>query len=65
VLRGTGAGRVAVWPDDATLNLWALPAEPLAVLLFQMVEHGEGAAAYYADITQAVLTLAVSAPSPR
>jgi hypothetical protein len=62
VLRGVGARRVAVWPDDATLNLWALPAEPLAVLLFQMIEHGQGSAAYYADITQAVLTLAVTAP---
>jgi hypothetical protein len=62
VLRGVGARRVAVWPDDATLNLWALPAEPLAVLLFQMIEHGDGSAAYYADITQAVLTLAVTAP---
>ena len=62
VLRGVGARRVAVWPDDATLNLWALPAEPLAVLLFQMIEHGDGSAAYYADITQAVLTLAVGAP---
>jgi hypothetical protein len=27
-----------------------------------MIEHGEGGAAYYADITQAVLTLAVGAP---
>jgi hypothetical protein len=62
VLRGVGAGRVAVWPDDATLNLWALPPEALAVLLFQLVEHGDGSAAYYADITQAVLTLAVTAP---
>ena len=62
VLRGTGAGRVAIWPDDATLNLWALPPGTLAVLLHQMIEHGDGAAAYYADITQAVLTLAVTAP---
>jgi hypothetical protein len=62
VLRGTGAGRVAIWPDDATLNLWTLPPENLAVLLHQMIEHGDGAAAYYADITQAVLTLAVTAP---
>jgi hypothetical protein len=62
VLRGTGAGRVAVWPDDATLSLWSLPPENLAVLLFQMIEHGDGAAAYYADVAQAVLTLAVTAP---
>jgi hypothetical protein len=32
------------------------------VLLFQMTEHGDGNAAYYADVTQAVLTLAVTAP---
>lgn len=65
VLRGTGARRVAVWPDDTSPNLWALPPDSLAVLLFQMVEHGDGGAAYYADITQAVLTLAVTArPGP-
>jgi hypothetical protein len=62
VLRGVGAGRIVVWPDEATLSLWALPAEQLAVLLFQLVEQGQGSAAYYADITQAVLTLAVTAP---
>ena len=27
-----------------------------------MIEHGDGAAAYYADVTQAVLILAVTAP---
>jgi hypothetical protein len=32
------------------------------VLLFQMIDSGDGAAAYYADIMQAVLTLAVAAP---
>jgi hypothetical protein len=62
VLRGTGARRVAVWPDEATLCLWRLPGRDLAVLLFQMTEHGDGNAAYYADVTQAVLTLAVTAP---
>jgi hypothetical protein len=25
VLRGTGAGRVAIWPDEASLSLWDLP----------------------------------------
>jgi hypothetical protein len=44
--------------------LWELPARELAVLLFQMTEHGTGAAAYYADMTQAVLTMAVCAPGP-
>ena len=34
----------------------------LAVLLYQMIDSGTGAAAYYADIMQAVLTLAVLAP---
>jgi hypothetical protein len=33
------------------------------VLLYQMIESGTGAAAYYADILQAVLTLAVTAPA--
>jgi hypothetical protein len=64
VLRGVGARRIAVWPDEATLSLWELPARELAVLLFQMTEHGTGAAAYYADMTQAVLTMAVCAPGP-
>jgi hypothetical protein len=62
VLRGAGAGRVAVWPDEATLSLWDLPARDLAVLLFQLTEQGEGNAAYYADVTQAVIVLAVTAP---
>jgi len=62
VLRGAGARRVAIWPDDASLSLWDLPARDLAVLLFQVTEQGEGNAAYYADVTQAVLTLAVTAP---
>jgi len=62
LLYGAGARRVAVWPDEARLSLWALPAQDLAVLLYQMIETGTGAAAYYADIMQAVLTLAVTAP---
>ena len=62
LLYGAGARRVAVWPDEARLSLWDLPAQDLAVLLYQMIETGTGAAAYYADIMQAVLTLAVTAP---
>ena len=62
VLRGAGAGRIAVWPDEASLSLWALPPRDLAVLMFQLTEQGEGNAAYYADVTQAVLMLAVTAP---
>jgi hypothetical protein len=53
---------VAVWPDEARLSLWDLPPADLAVLLYQMIESGTGAAAYYADVLQAVVTLAVTAP---
>jgi hypothetical protein len=62
LLHATGAGRVAVWPDVATISLWDLPPRDLAVTLFQMIDTGHGDAAYYADVTQAVLTLAVTAP---
>jgi len=62
LLYGAGARRVAVWPDEARLSLWDLPARDLAVLLYQMIETGTGNAAYYADILQAVLILAVTAP---
>jgi hypothetical protein len=62
LLHGAGARRVAVWPDEATLSLWALPPAELAVVLFQLIETGTDAAAYYADVTQAVITLAVTAP---
>ena len=62
LLYGAGARRVAIWPDQARLSLWRLPARDLAVLLYQMIDTGTGAAAYYADILQAVLTLAVLAP---
>ena len=62
LLYGAGARRVAIWPDEARVSLWDLPARDLAVLLYQMIESGDGAAAYYADIMQAVVTLAVTAP---
>jgi hypothetical protein len=62
LLYGAGARRVAIWPDEARLSLWDLPSQDLAVLLYQMIETGDGAAAYYADIMQAVLILAVTAP---
>ncbi len=62
LLYGAGARRVAVWPDEARLSLWDLPPRDLAVLLYQMIESGTGAAAYYADIMQAILILAVTAP---
>jgi len=62
LLYGAGARRVAIWPDEARLSLWDLPAADLAVLLYQMIETGDGAAAYYADILQAAVRLAVMAP---
>jgi len=62
LLYGAGARRVAIWPEQASLSLWDLPPGDLAVLLFQMIESGDGAAAYYADIMQAVLMLATTAP---
>ena len=66
LLHAAGASSVAVWPDEADLSLWALRPRDLAVTLFQMLDTAtEGPAAYYADITQAVLTLAVTAlPGP-
>jgi len=62
LLHAAGAGRVAIWPDEATVSLWGLPPAELAVTLFQLIETGTGEAAYYADVTQAVITLAVTAP---
>jgi hypothetical protein len=62
LLHAAGARRVAIWPDEATISLWDLPPADLAVTLFQLIETGTGEAAYYADVTQAVLTLAVTAP---
>jgi hypothetical protein len=62
LLYGAGARRVAIWPDEARLSLWELPPRDLAVVLYQMIQTGDGAAAYYADIMQAVLILAVTAP---
>jgi hypothetical protein len=62
VLRTAGARRTAVWPDDASLSLWDLPPGQLTTTLADLVEHGTGGAAYYADILDAVVSLAVSAP---
>ncbi|MGH3410521.1 MAG: hypothetical protein ACRDRJ_49700, partial [Streptosporangiaceae bacterium] len=61
-LHGTGAARVAVWPDDTGISLWALPPQVLTVALFQMIDTGTRPAAYYADLTQATLSLAIHAP---
>jgi hypothetical protein len=42
--------------------MWDLPPQDLAVLLYQMIESGTGAAAYYADMLYACVVLAVTAP---
>jgi hypothetical protein len=63
LLHGAGARHVAIWPDEARLSLWDIPAPDLAVLLYQMIDTGQGNAAYYADILQAILTLACTAPA--
>jgi hypothetical protein len=62
LLHGVGARRVAIWPDEARLCLWDLPPRDLGVLLLEMIETGDGAAAYYTDIMQTVVTLALAAP---
>jgi hypothetical protein len=62
LLYAAGAQRVAIWPDEASLSLWVLPAEDLAVTLFEMIESGDGAAAFYADVLQSAARLAVHAP---
>jgi hypothetical protein len=62
LLYGAGARHVAIWPDEARVSIWDLPAPDLAVLLYQMIETGTGNAAYYADLLYAVVTLAVTAP---
>jgi hypothetical protein len=62
LLHGVGARRVAIWPDEARLSLWDLPPRDLGVLLLQMIETGDGAAAFYADIMQTVINLALAAP---
>jgi hypothetical protein len=63
VLRESGARNVAVWPDDARLSLWSLPVRQLVTTLVDLIEHGTGGAAYYADVMEAVVALAVEAPN--
>ncbi len=62
VLRVAGARSTAIWPDEAGLSLWALPPAQLITTLVDLVEHGTGSAAYYADVMEAVVGLAVQAP---
>jgi hypothetical protein len=62
VLRVAGARSTAIWPDEAGLSLWALPPAQLITTLVDLIEHGTGSAAYYADVMEAVVGLAVEAP---
>ena len=62
VLRDAGARSTAIWPDEASLSLWTLPPERLVTTLLDLIEHGTGGAAYYTDIMEAMVALAVSAP---
>ena len=62
VLRDAGARFTAVWPDEASLSLWDLPPGQLTSTLLDMIEHGAGGAAYYADVMEAIVALAVGAP---
>ena len=63
VLRDAGARSTAIWPDEASLSLWDLPARQLTTTLVDMIEHGTGGAAYYADVMEAVVALAVDPPA--
>src|SRR5690348_407308 len=62
VLRGAGARSTAIWPDEASLSLWELPPAELTGTLLDMIEHGTGAAAYYTDVMESIIELAVAAP---
>ena len=62
VLREAGARATAVWPDEASLSIWSLPPGRLITTLLDLIEHGTGSAAYYRDVMETVVSLAVSAP---
>jgi hypothetical protein len=62
VLRDVGARSTAIWPDEASLSLWTLPPDRLITTLLDLIEHGTGGAAYYADVMEAIVALAVNAP---
>ena len=62
VLRAAGAASTAIWPDEASLSLWTLPPRQLVSTLADMVESGTGGAAYYADVLEEIVRLAVEAP---
>ncbi len=62
VLRDAGARSTAIWPDEASLSLWALPPDRLVTTLLDLIEHGTGGAAFYTDVMEALVALAVYAP---
>ena len=62
VLRDAGARSTAIWPDEASLSLWALPPDRLVTTLLDLIEHGTGGAAFYTDVMEALVALAVNAP---
>jgi hypothetical protein len=62
VLRDAGARSTAIWPDEASLSLWTLPPDRLVTTLLDLIEHGTGSAAYYADVMETLVALAVYAP---
>ena len=62
VLRDAGARSTAIWPDEASLSLWTLPRKRLVTTLLDLIEHGTGGAAYYTDVMEALVALAVCAP---
>ena len=62
VLRDAGARSTAIWPDETPLSLWTLPPDRLVTTLLDLIEHGTGGAAYYSDVMEALVALAVGAP---
>jgi hypothetical protein len=62
VLRDAGARSTAIWPDEASLSLWTLPPDRLVTTLLDLIEHGTGGAAFYTDVMEALVALAVCAP---
>ncbi|MGD0702589.1 MAG: hypothetical protein ABSA02_22245 [Trebonia sp.] len=62
VLRDAGARSTAIWPEETPLSLWTLPPDRLVTTLLDLIEHGTGGAAYYTDVMEALVSLAVCAP---
>jgi hypothetical protein len=61
VLFDAGAASVASWPATP-LSLWMLPPDRLVSTLLDLIEHGTGGAAYYTDVMESLVALAVDAP---